>query len=266
MIRIETERLILRPFSDGDLSALSMLLSDEEVTAFLPMSPLKDMEDARSYLRYIETWIRNGGLYYVICLKDSDLAVGCIHVSGDDSHDLGYCVRKEFWHNGFCTESCRAVVDLLRRIGLPHITATHDVNNPRSGRVMQAIGMRYCYSYEELWQPKNFPVIFRMYQLNLDGQMTGCIVSIGIAIRCISSSPPYSPLVDCSTWNTRETNREGSPLSCFFVIDRRYLPNFTSRTFTSAGETPGIREAWPIVVGRMRVSFCRASIVSDCIE
>ena len=245
-----------------------MLLSDEEVTAFLPMFPLKDMAEARSYLRYIETWIRNGGLYYAICLKDSDLAVGCIHVSGDDSHDLGYCIRKEFWHNGFCTESCRAVVDLLRRMGLPYITATHDVNNPRSGRVMQTIGMRYCYSYEELWQPKNFPVIFRMYQLNLDGQMTGCIVSIGIAIRCISPTPPpYSPLVDCSTWNTREANREGSPLSCFFfVIDRRYLPNFTSKTFTSAGETPGIREAWPIVVGRMRVSFCRASIVSDCIE
>ena len=29
--------------------------------------------------------------------------------------------------------------------------------------------MRYQYSYEELWQPKNFPVVFRMYQLNLDG-------------------------------------------------------------------------------------------------
>lgn len=26
--------------------------------------------------------------------------------------------------------------------------------------------MKYCYSYEEQWQPKNFPVIFRMYQLN----------------------------------------------------------------------------------------------------
>lgn len=27
--------------------------------------------------------------------------------------------------------------------------------------------MSYQYSYEELWQPKNFPVTFRMYQLNL---------------------------------------------------------------------------------------------------
>lgn len=35
---------------------------------------------------------------------------------------------------------------------------------------MRQIGMHYCYSYVEQWQPKNFPVTFRMYQLNLDGR------------------------------------------------------------------------------------------------
>ena len=34
---------------------------------------------------------------------------------------------------------------------------------------MKACGMKYCYSYEEQWQPKDFPVVFRMYQLNFDG-------------------------------------------------------------------------------------------------
>ena len=29
--------------------------------------------------------------------------------------------------------------------------------------------MKYCYSYEEQWQPKDIPVVFRLYQLNLDG-------------------------------------------------------------------------------------------------
>ena len=57
----------------------------------------------------------------------------------------------------------------MRKDGIPYLTATHDVNTPRSGRVIQAVGMRYQYSYEELWQSKNFFVIFRMYQLNLDG-------------------------------------------------------------------------------------------------
>ena len=29
--------------------------------------------------------------------------------------------------------------------------------------------MKYQYSYEEQWQPKDILVTFRMYQLNLDG-------------------------------------------------------------------------------------------------
>lgn len=61
------------------------------------------------------------------------------------------------------------MVEQLRKDGIPYITATHDVNNPRSGAVMKRLGMKYQYSYEEQWQPKDFPVIFRMYQLNLDG-------------------------------------------------------------------------------------------------
>ena len=36
---------------------------------------------------------------------------------------------------------------------------------------MQNLGMKYQYTYEELWQPKNMPVVFRMYQLNLDGRI-----------------------------------------------------------------------------------------------
>lgn len=58
----------------------------------------------------------------------------------------------------------------MKKDGIPYITATHDKNNPRSGKVMQRIGMKYCYSYKEYWRPKNFFVTFRMYQLNLDKQ------------------------------------------------------------------------------------------------
>lgn len=35
---------------------------------------------------------------------------------------------------------------------------------------MKKLGMSYKYSYEEQWQPKDILVIFRMYQLNLDGR------------------------------------------------------------------------------------------------
>ena len=34
-----------------------------------------------------------------ICLKDND-PIGYIKVDADESHDLGYALRKEFWHKG----------------------------------------------------------------------------------------------------------------------------------------------------------------------
>lgn len=62
----------------------------------------------------------------------------------------------------------RACALCLRADGLPFVAATHDVNNPASGRVMARLGMTYRYSYLEQWQPKNRPVVFRLYQLNLN--------------------------------------------------------------------------------------------------
>lgn len=103
--------------------------------------------------------------WYAVCLKHDDIPVGYISVSMDDSYELGYGLCRELWYQGLATEACKAVVEQVKKRGIPYITATHDVNNPRSGGVMRQIGMEYQYSYEELVQPKNVLVTFRMYQL-----------------------------------------------------------------------------------------------------
>lgn len=167
-IRIETDRLILRKFEESDLEAIYSLLSDEEVNTFLPWYPVKDMAEAKSFFK---ERLRDQKYGFAICLKSDDRPIGHVHVEAeDDSHDLGYALDKAYWHQGLVSEACLAVIDLVKAAGMPYITATHDKNNPRSSAVMKRIGMSYRYSYKELWQPKNFPVIFRMYQLNLDGE------------------------------------------------------------------------------------------------
>lgn len=85
------------------------------------------------------------------------------------SNDIGYGLLKDFWHKGIMTEAVTALVDRMKKAAYPYITATHDVNNIYSGAVMRKVGMRYKYSYNEVWQPKNYLVTFRMYQLNFDG-------------------------------------------------------------------------------------------------
>lgn len=166
---LETERLILRAFTEADLEALYVIYSDEEVNRFLPWFPVKTLEDARAFYETRLAADCGSAYHYAICRKADSYPIGYVNASAAGSHDLGYGLRKEFWHQGIVTEAGKAVIEQLRRDGTAYVTATHDINNPRSGEVMKRLGMRYQYSYEELWQPKNFLVTFRLYQLNLDG-------------------------------------------------------------------------------------------------
>ena len=169
---LETERLILRKFTKNDLNALYEIFCDEEVNRFLPWFPLKTMEEARTFYekQFADKYNQKKGYYYAICLRKDNVPIGYMNVGTEDSFDFGYGLRKEFWHQGIVTEAGKAVIEQLKKDRIPYITATHDIENPRSGNVMKKLRMRYQYSYKEQWQPKNILVTFRMYQLNLDGK------------------------------------------------------------------------------------------------
>jgi RimJ/RimL family protein N-acetyltransferase len=147
---ILTDRLILRRFHEKDAKAIFEILSDKEVNEFLPWFLPESLEDARRHLRenYLKKYEIPVGFFYAICLKNDNVPIGYIKVSDGDSHDFGYGLKKEHWHKGFVTEASKAVVEQIRKSGIPYITATHDVNNPRSGNVMKNIKMIYLYSYE----------------------------------------------------------------------------------------------------------------------
>jgi RimJ/RimL family protein N-acetyltransferase len=169
---LKTENLILRKFNTNDIDALFAIHRDEDVNKFLPWFPLKSFGEAASFFQknYAEAYQQGSVYKYAICLKADNIPIGYVNIGGSDSYDLGYGLKKEYWHKGIVTEACKALIEQLKKSGIPYITATHDVNNPRSGGVMKNIGMTYCYSYEEQCQPKNTLVLFRMYQLNFDGQ------------------------------------------------------------------------------------------------
>lgn len=169
---LETERLILRKFIENDIEAMYRIYSDKEVNKFLPWFPLESLEETRLFFkeRYASKYAQPQAYAYAVCLKKDNIPIGYINVDMEEHHDFGYGLRKEFWHQGIITEAGKAVVAQVKKDGIPYITATHDRNNPRSRNVMKNIGMKYQYSYEEQWQPKDILVTFRMYQLNFDEQ------------------------------------------------------------------------------------------------
>ena len=63
--------------------------------------------------------------------------------------DMGYCMGKAWWGMGFMPEALCAVIGyLFSEVGLNRIAACHDVNNPKSGRVMEKAGMKV----EGIWR------------------------------------------------------------------------------------------------------------------
>ena len=48
---LETERLILRKFTENDLEALYQIYRDPDVNRFLPWFPLQSMDEARKFLK-----------------------------------------------------------------------------------------------------------------------------------------------------------------------------------------------------------------------
>lgn len=101
---IATPRLKLRKFAPEDLDALFTLLRDEAVNTFLPWFPAKSRADAEAF--YLER--RENPYFFAVCLKQQPEPIGYIKASDDESHDFGYALRREFWHQGIATEAGRA--------------------------------------------------------------------------------------------------------------------------------------------------------------
>lgn len=169
---LETDRLILRKFNDNDIGDMFLLYSNEDVNKFLPFFPLKTRNEVENYLynSILPFYKKDIAYNYAISQKADNRVIGYVHINDiGNSNDIGYALRKEFWHKGITSEACAAIIERLKKVSFPFITATHDIHNPYSGEVMKKIGMSYRYYYKEQWQPKNILVTFRMYQLNLDG-------------------------------------------------------------------------------------------------
>ena len=166
---LTTARLSLRPFSRADLPALFEILADEEANRFLPWFPVRTMGEAEAFYR--QRHEASADLHFAVCPKPEGAPIGYVKLSPEPPYDLGYGLRSACWGRGIASEAVAAALDWARRAAFaPYVTATHDVNNPRSGGVMRRVGMRYAYSYREQWQPKDVSVVFRLYQLSLDGR------------------------------------------------------------------------------------------------
>ena len=147
--RIETQRLILRRFRLEDAEDMyHNWASDPEVTRYLTWPVHASVEVTRSLLADWVARYEDGGTFnWVMEDKETGKAIGNISVvklnERTEAADMGYCMSRAYWGRGLMPEALTAVINyLFDVVGLNRIAACHDVNNPKSGRVMDKAGMR----------------------------------------------------------------------------------------------------------------------------
>ena len=147
--KVETQRLILRRFKIEDAEDMyNNWASDPEVTRYLTWPSHASIEVTRSLLgEWISRYEDGGYFNWVIEYKETGSAIGNISVvklnEDIDAADMGYCMSRTYWGQGLMPEALQAVMTyLFDVVGLRRIAACHDVNNPKSGRVMDKAGMK----------------------------------------------------------------------------------------------------------------------------
>ena len=102
---------------------------------------MKNIEETRKFYeeRYASIYAQSQGYAYAVCLKENNFPIGYIKVDREEPHDFGYGLRKEFWHKGIVTEAGKAVIEQIKKDGLPYITATNDRNNPIIVNIMKKV-------------------------------------------------------------------------------------------------------------------------------
>ena len=146
---IETPRLLLRRFSIGDVEDMyENWASDPEVTRFLTWPVHSGADVTRGVLKDWISKYKDGGYFqWAMELKETGKVIGDISVvrlrEDIGAADMGYCMGRAWWGQGLMPEALKAVMEyLFDVVGLNRIAACHDVNNPKSGRVMDKAGMK----------------------------------------------------------------------------------------------------------------------------
>ncbi len=145
---IESERLILRPFSLSDVKRVSALAGDKQISEMTANIPYPySVSDVENWIRtHDELFLSGKGVVYAIVLKDSAELIGAISFPKLENGlgVLGYWLGVPYWGCGYATEASKALISYSKKhYGLTRLKVMHLVGNERSKSVIEKLGVKY---------------------------------------------------------------------------------------------------------------------------
>ena len=137
-----TARLLLRPGWAEDAPALAAAIADERIVRNLATAPWPyRLRDAEAFLAQPRDPVLPSFLVFERTDAEPLLVGSCgLGRRPSGAVELGYWIARPFWGHGFATEASGALVGIARALRLPRVQASHFLDNPESGRVLEKLG------------------------------------------------------------------------------------------------------------------------------
>jgi RimJ/RimL family protein N-acetyltransferase len=157
---LETDRMVLRRFTDADVDNVVELDGDPEVMRFLTggtPTPRKVVQEdvLPAYIGYYERFAGYG--FWAAIEKATGAFLGWFQFrphqgASHDEPDLGYRLRRSAWGKGYATEGSRALIRKgFTELGVRRVVASTMAVNLASRRVLEKAGLRLVRTYHGSW-------------------------------------------------------------------------------------------------------------------
>lgn len=152
-MRIETPRLILRPWEEADAPELYRYARAPRVGPIAGWPPHTSVENSREIIR----GVLSGPETYAVVFRETGLPVGSVGIMaagagslpdmGEAEREIGYWIGVPYWGRGLIPEAVRA---LLKRcfddLGCAAVWCGYYDGNDKSRRVQEKCGFTYHHT------------------------------------------------------------------------------------------------------------------------
>jgi RimJ/RimL family protein N-acetyltransferase len=169
MATLETDRLLLRAFTNADLEPYCAMCSDPEVMRFLGDGRTLSRTDAWRHIAiFLGTWqLRGYGMWAVEEKATGRFVgrVGYLHPEGWPGIELAWALARPFWGRGLASEAARVCLNHgFKSCGFEHVIHLIHPENQRSIAVAERLGAKREGSTEIFGKPA------LTYGIRRDGQ------------------------------------------------------------------------------------------------
>ena len=144
---VDTERLTLRSFHDGDFETYARWLGDEQTSRYIGGKPLDRADAWRSLAAMCGHWhLRGYGMWAVVERASGALVgrVGLWNPEGWPGVEVGWLVGPEHRRKGYALEAARASVAWgFAKLEVPRILSVIHIENEPSIAVARALGEQW---------------------------------------------------------------------------------------------------------------------------